>query len=585
MKTLFVCTLLLVAVSALVLPQHASAQNIYASNSIYYDDSSGTVYASGYTSSDDYAGGVFLTLNTPGNGHLYSCRAWWYELNNYASLSADVADYGYGDYSVESDHFVVINNWDPDRLLSEGGSWTDNGDGTASFIGECQCYGWAPIDIDYYGEYDLGSLESGINVPPPVPSIDGISPSGGSAGTAISITLTGSNLDAVTSINVGNGITASIDFQSFDFLGATVTLSSSANGNHSLTATSPYGTSNAVTFTVEDTTPTITGIDQSVWQAGAATTVTFTGQHFGTNAPTLGFSPSAGISYTLSSYNDTQIVANVSVAPGTPNENVSVTVTSNGYYGSAFRPGASRSSPTSSPVNAMVHTPINSPRRTVIGWIDGTAITLPSGANITLTGKLTVGAFSCVRELSSWALGFSSDLNNSADIAYANAWLLQHSPNQPPPLTIDPTTQLNGGDYRLFNDFGSNSPGRLSIGITPDPCKFLSFLIPRWLEEGQASQYNGSQISPSGHVYQLAEGRVGTIGQAISLTINGRTVPWIYNVIEFDSTGTETTTISSTFPTFSVYENNTRIAVIPQSSVEEWVAKNDTYEKTPADIP
>jgi hypothetical protein len=89
-----------------------------------------------------------------------------------------------------------------------------------------------------------------------------------------------------------------------------------------------------------DQTPIVTGIAPDIWDSAASapttTQVTFSGQNFGTNAPTLSFSPGSGISYTLSSYNDTQIVANVTVAAGTPTEDVNVSVTNNGYGGNNF---------------------------------------------------------------------------------------------------------------------------------------------------------------------------------------------------------------------------------------------------------
>jgi len=153
-----------------------------------------------------------------------------------------------------------------------------------------------------------------------------------------------------------------------------------------------------------DSTPRITGIIPNDWASGQTTNVTFSGINFGSNAPTLGFSPSSGISYSLSSYSDTQIVANVSVASGTPTEQVAVTVTSNGYGGSGFTSGGSGASPTSAPATATVKAvPANSPEITVVGWIDGTApdITnflagnMNSGVNPTLMTNLNAGGFKC----------------------------------------------------------------------------------------------------------------------------------------------------------------------------------------------
>jgi hypothetical protein len=88
-----------------------------------------------------------------------------------------------------------------------------------------------------------------------------------------------------------------------------------------------------------DQTPVITGIDPSVWPAGQTTQVTFTGQNFGTNPPTLTYSDSTITTEGFSSYADTQIVANVYVPAGTPdNEEVQVSVTNNGYGGNSFAP-------------------------------------------------------------------------------------------------------------------------------------------------------------------------------------------------------------------------------------------------------
>ena len=121
--------------------------------------------------------------------------------------------------------------------------------------------------------------------------------------------------------------------------------------------------------TITNNTPMITGIYPSDWTSGTTTLgVTFTGQYFGTNAPTLSFSPSNGISYGLVSYSDTQVVANINVATGTPNEQVTVTITNNGYGGLGFQSGGGRVSPTSAPVSASVHAPLNSPE-IVVGTV------------------------------------------------------------------------------------------------------------------------------------------------------------------------------------------------------------------------
>jgi hypothetical protein len=348
--------------------------------------------------------------------------------------------------------------------------------------------------------------------------------------------------------------------------------------------------------TVDDNTPVLTGIGPSDWNAGATTdNVNFTGQYFGTNAPTLTFSPSSGISYALVSYNDTQIVANVTVASGTPNEQVTVTVTNNGYGGSSFNGGSVGQPATSTPVNATVHAPINSSEVTVIGWVDGTAPDLnplPGGANQNLVTHLNGAVNTCAADLFAWSVaGARADLLSTTDEDYANRWLIKYSANSAPPATITPSNQRSGGNYRLYNDFGGSRAGNgVDIGITPDPCGAnVPASILNWIATGQKSTYMGeSDTSPSGKIYQLSEGRVGTMGQKGYETINGKapgSMPWIWSVIEFDSTGNPTYSDTGMFPTYSVYVNGTLVNTYHQSAVESFFAKDQTYQRTPSQIP
>jgi len=347
-----------------------------------------------------------------------------------------------------------------------------------------------------------------------------------------------------------------------------------------------------------DSTPIITGIDPSDWTAGVATSVTFTGQYFGTNAPTLSFSPGAGINYSLSSYNDTQIVALVSVAAGTPNEGVSVSVTNNGYGGSPFYAGNTGESPTSTPANAAVHAPIpNSPEVTVIAWIDGNAPDLkvfPAG-NQTLVQKLhNANNYVCGAELAFWVAGSPIDIQSSTDQDYANDWLIKYSANTAPPSTITPSAQLSAGNFRMINDYGGSGPGFYRLGITPDPCGILPISVLNWIAQGQPNQYNGkSGTSGSGEVYQLVEGRLGTTGQKVNLTLNSRTAPWVWTVIKFDSSGNPTYSERAVFPTYSVYVNGTLAHTYEQIPVSCFsgnnasscfAGKDQTYQLTPSQI-
>lgn len=333
------------------------------------------------------------------------------------------------------------------------------------------------------------------------------------------------------------------------------------------------------TATVDDSTPAITGIDPGDWNAGSTISVTFNGQNFGTNAPTLGFSPSSGISYTLSSYNDTQIIANVTVAAGTPNETVTVTVTSNGYNGQGFQNGGNGQSAQSQPARAAVHAPINTTEITVISWLDKNAfLPLPTGENSTLQNNLNGSFASCVFEISEWTAQIRADLVTSADVAYANAWLIVNSANTQPPNTITPSTYWKTGNFRLYNDYGG-STGYTLVGRTPNPCGVGS-------AAGQASQYNGATgETPAYEAYQIAEGRLGTVGQAVNQTINGHSAPWIWNVIMFDLAGNPSYKLNSEFPTIWVYTNGVLTATYPPMSLSTFSGYDSSYQFTPTQIP
>jgi hypothetical protein len=374
-----------------------------------------------------------------------------------------------------------------------------------------------------------------------------------------------------------------------------VTASSTA-GNITLTAYFPGGEGgeeviavNPQNFSVTgNQTPIVTGIDPSVWISGSTTSVTFSGQYFDTNSPTLAFSPSAGIGYTLSSYNDSQIVATVNVATGTPNEDVAVSVTNNGYGGSAFYPGASGASPASAPVNARVQSPLNTPEITVIGWINGQApdivATVSAGPTTpTLRTNLTGSSLTCLAHMLDWYSRISSNLLTPTDIAYANAWLLQQSANPaPPPTTITPAAQQSAGHFRVFNDFGSGR-GFYQVGSTPSPCGGAT---ASWYSPvGNTYPDSGPGVSGSGEIYQLAEGQVGSAGQKISQTINGRTVPWVWSVIEFNSSNAPTFSQVGMFPSYSVYNNGNFVVTYPQSTVASFVLNNNTYQLAPSQIP
>jgi hypothetical protein len=159
-------------------------------------------------------------------------------------------------------------------------------------------------------------------------------------------------------------------------------------------------------------------------------------------------------------------------------------------------------------------------------------------------------------------------------------WLVKHSANLQLPSTINPASQKKGGNYRLLSDWG-NGKSLFEVGITPDPCSFLGGNINNWAAKGKPSQYMGlSGTSNSGRKYKIAEGRIGDVGQRGSKTINGRTVPWIYDIIEFDSSGIPTYSDHGTFPTYYVYKNGQLQTTYAQSPVLDFAYGYDESNET-----
>lgn len=218
-----------------------------------------------------------------------------------------------------------------------------------------------------------------------------------------------------------------------------------------------------------------------------------------------------------------------------------------------------------------------------LSWVDGSAITLPSGANSSLVSSLNSPL--CSLMLLDWWAFTPTFLNTSNDTEYANKWLVKNSANSAPPSTMSPSV-LTGGDFRMFNSFKAAfrkaSTGSISdfrsvtispvIGGTPDPCGVLSPVA------ADAHTNSGSKgISSSGtSVYQLSEGRLGSDGRRVNLTINGSTTPWIWTIVSFDGP-TGSLSGSSIFPKHTMYIN-TASSSSTTPDLSGFIALDDTYQ-------
>jgi hypothetical protein len=259
----------------------------------------------------------------------------------------------------------------------------------------------------------------------------------------------------------------------------------------------------------------------------------------------------------------------------------------------------STASGTSAPATAPITPPPPFSEITIVGWINASAIDLPSGENpllqIALNNSNLVASAACDALLADWATTYPAAapdlILGTADVAYANAWLLKNSGNTIPPTTL-PAGWANGGNFRVFNDFQVDSGGNpiintALVGGTPDPCQ--SGLVPAQFRSGQAHPNNGTiNTSPSGEKFQLNEGRVGTLGQLINQALNLNSVPWIYNVIEFDPNGNPAIPpIRAVFPTYYLYVNGALYSTYPpQASVSAFSALSETQsQELPSQVP
>lgn len=100
-----------------------------------------------------------------------------------------------------------------------------------------------------------------------------------------------------------------------------------------------------------------------------------------------------------------------------------------------------------------------------------------------------------------------------------------------------------------------------------------------------AHQSNGANgVTASGNIYLLSEGRVGSTGQVVNQTINGRTTPWIWTVIKFNALGFLNASDSPTFPAYYVYKNGQLIQTFSQGTLKSFVKHDETYQRLPGEI-
>jgi FtsP/CotA-like multicopper oxidase with cupredoxin domain len=313
---------------------------------------------------------------------------------------------------------------------------------------------------------------------PPVPTLTSISPTSGVRGTAVPVTLTGTNLTGATAVTVsGTGITVSgVTVNSATQITATLTISTTAAlGARSVRVVTPGGTSNAATFTVVNApAPTLASITPNSAVRGIAIPVTLTGTNLtGATAVTVG--TPGGISVSGVTVNSaTQITATFTIAANTTLGARSVRVVT---------PGGTS--------NAVTFTVVNPPAPTLASITPNSEV---RGAVIpvTLTGTNLTGA-TAVTVGTPGGISVSGVTVNSATQITAT-------------FTIAANTTLGARSVRVVTPGGTSNAVTFTVVVRP-----VSFTS----ESGPATLISSGTILDFGNINST------TVTDTVTLTVGG----------------------------------------------------------------
>jgi hypothetical protein len=185
-------------------------------------------------------------------------------------------------------------------------------------------YGHPRPDPAVPNRLDIGAIETQGGIP--APTLTSISPNVGVRGSAVAVTLTGTNLASVTAVTVsGLGVTVTNISASPTTVTATFTIGAAAPlTTRTVSVTSAGGTSNTVNFTIP--TPAVTSISPTTGKQGTGVAVTIGGTGL-TGATGVTVSGTGVTASGVTATGDTTVTAtlNIAATAGTGNRNVSVT--------------------------------------------------------------------------------------------------------------------------------------------------------------------------------------------------------------------------------------------------------------------
>jgi hypothetical protein len=165
------------------------------------------------------------------------------------------------------------------------------------------------------------------------PTLTAIAPVSGVIGTNVPMTLTGTNLGGATTVNVSNpGITVGVLTVNGAGTSLTTTFiisATAATGAGTVSVTTPGGTSNTETFTVNPPAPALTSIAPTSGARGAVVPVTLTGTNL-TGASAIAISGTGVTASGITVVSATSVTANFTITAGAALGSRNVTVTTSG---------------------------------------------------------------------------------------------------------------------------------------------------------------------------------------------------------------------------------------------------------------
>jgi predicted hotdog family 3-hydroxylacyl-ACP dehydratase len=286
------------------------------------------------------------------------------------------------------------------------------------------------------------SSSAAFTVNSAAPGITSISPSSGTQGQAVPVTITGVNFLAGATVTVsGTGVTAgSVVVVNPTSITATLMIASSAStGARNVTVTTSGGTSGSVAFTVNSAAPGITNISPSSGTQGQAVPVTITGVNFLAGA-TVNVSGTGVTAGNVAVVNATSITATLTIASSASTGAYNVTVTTSGgtstsstFTVNSLAPGVTNISPSSGTPGQAVPVTI-----TGVNFLPGATVNV-SGTRVTAGSVVVVNATSITATLtiaSSAAAGaYSITVTTPAGTSNAVTFAVQSAFDRPPTIT------------------------------------------------------------------------------------------------------------------------------------------------------